>query len=128
MLIAKFGIALLLPAIPLVLASAARAEPTCNIEEAQRLFGQQQRPVQAVQTLPAACGQAGATDYRIYMFEGVMARDAGDRAAAIDWLRQAHAAAPGEPNPALELAFTLEAEHPREAARLYEEILGRQPG
>jgi tetratricopeptide (TPR) repeat protein len=35
--------------------------------------------------------------------------------------------APSEPNPALELAFTLERQHGREAAEIYEEILSKDP-
>ena len=61
------------------------------------------------------------------MFRGVMARDSGDRERAIEWLRMAHQAAPEALNPALELAFTLEAKHGREAAQVYEEVLKRDP-
>jgi len=61
------------------------------------------------------------------MFLGVMARDAGERERAIEFLKKAHDMAPEEPNPALELAFTLEAKHAREAGRLYDEILKRDP-
>src|SRR5262249_25154050 len=35
--------------------------------------------------------------------------------------------APQAPNPALELGFTLEAKHPREARKVYEQILARDP-
>jgi len=35
--------------------------------------------------------------------------------------------APEAPNPALELGFTLEAKHPREARKVYEQILARDP-
>jgi tetratricopeptide (TPR) repeat protein len=61
------------------------------------------------------------------MFLGVMARDAGDRERAIAYLRKAHEMAPQAPNPALELGFTLEAKHPREARKVYEQILARDP-
>ena len=60
------------------------AQQGCEIEEAQRLFGQQPRPTAKVERLLAACEAAGSTDYRVYMFLGVMARDAGDRERAID--------------------------------------------
>lgn len=106
---------------------SAEAQQGCEIEEAQRLFGQQPRPTAQVERLLAACRAAGATDYRIFMFDGVMARDAGDRAKAIDWLRKARQADPEALNPALELAFTLEAEHAQEAGRVYQEILKRDP-
>ena len=43
------------------------------------------------------------------------------------YLRKAHEMAPQEPNPALELGFTLEAQHPREARKVYEQILARDP-
>ena len=95
----------------------ASAQPACDIEQAQRLFGQQPRPTAEVERLLAACRAAGSTDYRVYMFLGVMARDAGDRERAIDYLQKAHGMAPQEPNPALELGFTLEAEHPRDGAQ-----------
>ena len=106
---------------------AARAQPACDIEQAQHLFGQQPRPTAEVERLLAACQAAGSTDYRVYMFLGVMARDAGDRERAIGFLEKAHEMAPQEPNPALELGFTLEAQHPREARKVYEEILARDP-
>ena len=70
---------------------------------------------------------AGATDYRVYMFLGVMARDAGDRERAIGYLRKAHEMDPAAPNPALELGFTLEEKHADEAAEVYGEILKRDP-
>jgi tetratricopeptide (TPR) repeat protein len=116
-----------LPAFSAVLVSAANAQQACEIEEAQRLFGQQPRPVAAVERLLSACVTAGSTDYRVYMFQGVMARDAGDTDRAIELLQRAHEMAPGEPNPALELAFTLERQHGRAAARIYEEILTKDP-
>jgi tetratricopeptide (TPR) repeat protein len=106
----------------------AGAQPGCDIELAQRLFGQQPRPTAEVEQLLAACQAAGSTDYRIYMFLGVMARDAGDRKQAIAFLRKAHEMAPQEPNPALELGFTLEAQHAGEAGTVYEAILARDPG
>ncbi len=109
------------------LPSIAGAQPTCEIEKAQQLFGQQPRPVETVERLLKACVDAGSTDYRIYMFLGVMARDSGDRERAIEWLRKAHQADPEALNPALELAFTLEAKHGREAAQVYEEVLKRDP-
>jgi len=105
----------------------ASAQPGCDIEQAQRLFGQQPRPTAEVERLLTACQAAGATDYRVYMFLGVMARDAGDREQAITYLRKAHEMAPQEPNPALELGFTLEAVHPGEARKVYEQILARDP-
>jgi hypothetical protein len=105
----------------------ARAQSGCDIEQAQRLFGQRPRPTAEVEPLLAACQAAGSTDYRVYMFLGVMARDAGNREQAVAYLRKAHEMAPQEPNPALELGFTLEAEHPREARKVYEQILARDP-
>ena len=62
----------------------ASAQPACDIDQAQRLFGQQPRPTAEVERLLAACQAAGSTDYRVYMFLGVMARDAGDRERAIE--------------------------------------------
>ena len=105
----------------------AIAQPACDIDQAQRLFGEQPRPTAEVERLLVDCQNAGSTDYRVYMFLGVMARDAGESARAIEFLEKAHDMAPQEPNPALELAFTLEAAHPRDAGRIYEEILKRDP-
>ncbi|HUJ47939.1 MAG TPA: tetratricopeptide repeat protein [Rhizomicrobium sp.] len=116
-----------LPACLACLPSVARAQPACEIDKAQELFGHQPRPTTEIEPLLAACRAAGSTDYRVYMFEGVMARDAGDREKAIASLRKAHEMAPQESNPALELGFTLEAEHPREARKVYGEILARDP-
>jgi len=104
-----------------------RAQPGCDVDQAQRLFGQQPRPTAEVERLLAVCEAAGSTDYRVYMFLGVMARDAGDREQAISYLRKAHDMASQEPNPALELGFTLEAHHPPEARKVYEQILARDP-
>ena len=112
---------------PALVSFGARAQQGCNIEQAQRLFGQQPRPTVEVERLLAACQTAGSTDYRVYMFLGVMARDAGNREQAVAYLRKAHEMAAQEPNPALELGFTLEAEHPREARKVYERILARNP-
>ncbi len=105
----------------------AIAQPACDIDQAQRLFGQQPRPTAEVERLLVDCQNAGSTDYRVYMFLGVMARDGGESERAIEFLKKAHDMAPQEPNPALELAFTLEAAHPRDAGRIYEEILKRDP-
>ncbi|MFO1082838.1 MAG: tetratricopeptide repeat protein [Reyranellaceae bacterium] len=112
------------------LSAGARAQTQtgCDVEAAQRLFGQQSRPTETVQRLLAACDAAGSTDYRVYMFQGVMAREAGDREQAIVFLRKAHDLAPRERNPALELAFTLEERHPQEAAKVYQSILADDPG
>jgi Tfp pilus assembly protein PilF len=127
MLTGKISSIVLLSAFFGFLAATAKAQSMCEIEEAQRLFGQQPRPVAAVQRLLSACVRAGSTDYRIFMFQGVMARDEGERERAIELLKKAHEVAPDALNPALELAFTLELKHPHEAARLYGEILVRDP-
>ena len=126
MLILRISV-ILLPAFSAVLVSAANAQQACEIEEAQRLFGQQPRPVATVQELLSVCLKNGATDYRIFMFQGVMAREAGDFDRAIQLLQRSHEIAPNELNPALELAFTLERDHGRQAARIYEDILAKDP-
>jgi tetratricopeptide (TPR) repeat protein len=105
----------------------ASAQPVCDVEQAQQLFGQQPRPTAEVEQRLAACQAAGSNDYRVYMFLGVMAREAGDRGRAITFLEKAHEMAAQEPNPALELGFTLEAEHAGEAREVYEQILARDP-
>ena len=121
------GSVLLLPVFSAFLAVAGRADPVCDVDEAQRLFGQRPRPVAGVQAILSACEAAGSTDYRVYMFRGVMNREAGDREGAIAPLEKAHELAPSEPNPALELGFTLEEKHPQEAVKVYEEVLARDP-
>jgi tetratricopeptide (TPR) repeat protein len=118
---------LLLPAFSAVLVAAANAQQGWEIEQARRLSGQQPRPVAAAEELLQACLIAGATDYRIFMSQGVMARDAAETDRAIELLQKAHQMAPAEPNPALELAFTLERQHGRAAAAIYEEILSKHP-
>lgn len=123
----KFSPYALLPALSALVAVTARAEPVCNVEEAQRLFARQPRPVAEVQAMLSACEAAGSTDYRVYMFQGVMRREAGDREGAISPLQRAHQLAPSEPNPALELGFTLEEKHPQQAAQVYQEVLARDP-
>jgi len=122
------GAALLLAAVSSIcLASNSGAQQKCEIEEAQRLFGQQPRPVATIERMLTACLDAGSNDYRIFMFQGVIARDAGNRELAIDRLQKARLADPQAVNPALELGFTLEAEHGTEARQVYEEILKREP-
>jgi hypothetical protein len=122
------GGALLLAAVWSVgLASNATAQQRCELEEAQRLFGQQPRPVTTIERMLSACLDAGSTDYRIFMFQGVMARDAGHREQAIEFLQKARQADPQAINPALELGFTLEAEHGAEARQVYEDILKHEP-
>lgn len=109
------------------LPSIAGAQQSCEIEKAQQLFGHQPRQTAEVKRLLAACQASGSTDYRVYMLLGVMARDDGNFEQAIAYLSKAHEMAPQEPNPALELGFTLEAQHPREARKIYEQILARDP-
>jgi tetratricopeptide (TPR) repeat protein len=122
------GAALLLAAAWSVgLASNATAQQRCELEEAQRLFGQQPRPVATIERMLAACRDAGSNDYRIFMFQGVMARDSGNREQAIEFLQKARQADPQAINPALELGFTFEAEHGPEARQVYEDILKREP-
>src|SRR5277367_6280595 len=109
----KLPAAVLAPLCLACLPAVAQAQPSCQIEEAQRLFGQQPRPTAEVERLLTACQAGGSADFRVYMFLGVMARDAGDRKQAIEYLRKAHDLAPQAPNTALELGFTLEAGRPR---------------
>ena len=127
----RIGSALLLATGSIGSASVALgqegARQGCDIEEAQQLFGRQPRPAATVERLLSACVASGSTDYRVYMFLGVMARDAGDRERAIEYLKKAHRLDPAAPNPALELAFTLEEKHGSEAGQVYQEILARDP-
>jgi tetratricopeptide (TPR) repeat protein len=116
-----------LPLVSAVLISTANAQQACEIEEAQRLFGQQPRPTATIEALLSACAKSGATDYRISLFQGVMAREAGDYDRAIELLRKSHEIAPAELSPALELAFTLERDHGRQAALVYDDILAKNP-
>ena len=119
--------AVLLPACLMQHPAIAGTQQNCQIEDAQKLFGQQPRQAEEIERLLAVCRAAGSTDYRVYMFLGVMARDAGNREQAITYLRKSHEMAPQEPNPALELGFTLEAKDPRKARKVYEQILARDP-
>src|SRR4051794_375206 len=100
----RIGIALLLAAGSICPAAVARGQQVvqqgCEIEEVQRLLGQQPRPAATVERLLLACIASGSTDYRTYMFLGVMARDAGDRERAIDYLKKAHQLDPAASNPA----------------------------
>jgi cytochrome c-type biogenesis protein CcmH/NrfG len=111
----------------LCVCAAAQAQQACQIDEAQRLFGQQPRPVATIAPMLEACAVAGSTDYRVYMFQGVMARDAGDRPRAMERLKKAREVDPKAINPALELGFTLELEHGAEARQVYEQVLQLDP-
>ncbi len=106
---------------------AVDAQQACDVDEAQRLFGEQPKPLPRIRELLVACERAGSRDYRVHMFLGVMARDAGDGEEAIAQLRKAHDLAPSELNPALELAFTLELKHASQAGQIYREVLARDP-
>ena len=104
------------------------AQPGCDIEQAQRLFGQQPRPTAEVERLLAACQTAGSTDYRVYMFLGVMARDAGDRERAIEFLQKAHDMAPaGAQSGARARLHAGGRASPARRSQVYEEILARDP-
>ncbi|HEY8016118.1 MAG TPA: hypothetical protein VIE35_09815, partial [Dongiaceae bacterium] len=50
--------------------SGASGQQNCQIDEAQRLFGQQPRPSATVKSLLEACVAAGSKDYRTYMLLG----------------------------------------------------------
>lgn len=121
------GVALLLVVCWIGPAPVAYSQQSCEINEVQRVFGHQPRPNATIEPMLQACMATGSTDYRVYMFQGVMARDAGDRERAIGYLKKAHELDPAAANPALELGFTLEEKHASEAAKVYDEILTRDP-
>ncbi len=123
----RVGVALLLAICSIGPAPIAYSQPSCDIDEAQWLFGQQPRPNATIEPLLKACVAAGATDYRVYLFQGVMSREMGDWERAIVYLRKAHELAPEAPNPALELGFTLEERHASKAGKVYDKILARNP-
>ena len=108
--------------------AASKAEQSCEIDKAQQLFGETPRPTAAIERLLVTCRASGSKDYRVALFAGVMARDAGDTVRAVSLLKEAREQAPGEANPALELAFTLEPSQPKEAAGIYEQLLAKDPG
>lgn len=123
----KLGAALLASAVLVSLSSVVRAQGRCEIDVAQRLFGQHPPPTTEVGRLLTVCEAEGSTDYRVFMLKGVIARDDGNRQEAIEELRKAHEMAPKELNPALELAYTLEMASPKGAQKVYEEVLARDP-
>ena len=106
---------------------AAQAQSTCQIEEAQRLFGMKPRPVAAISDMLDACDAAHSTDFRVPLFRGVMERDAGHQPEAVRLLEQSRQLAPKEAVPTLELAFTLEKSEPKKARALYVDVLAEDP-
>lgn len=119
---------LMLVALLTATGSAVRADPLCNMDEAQRLFGQRPRPDSAIEAIFAACLKAGVYDKRIFMLEGVIARDQGRLDDSADLLEKAHRLDLDDPSPALELGVTQEWRHQLPEARLlYAEILEANP-
>ncbi|MED5547024.1 MAG: tetratricopeptide repeat protein [Pseudomonadota bacterium] len=106
---------------------AAAQDGACDIEEIQRMFGMTPRPLSKLRKSLHTCEATGATDYRVSLFLGVLAREDGEQDTAIAHLRRAMQMAPGETNPALELGVTLEAAHPDEARDVYTNLLTRDP-
>jgi tetratricopeptide (TPR) repeat protein len=101
----------------------AHAQQACEIDRAQELFGRQPRPVEAVEAILDHCSRTDSTDFRIPLFQGVIAREIGHRNEAIRLLEIAHDRAPRENVVRLELAFSLEQSHPHRAAHLYDEVI-----
>ena len=52
---------LVLASAAFLVSSGAHAQTSCDIDEAQRLFGQQPRPVETVERLLVDCQKAGST-------------------------------------------------------------------
>jgi hypothetical protein len=67
---ALLPLGIVLAAVP----SGASGQQKCQIDEAQRLFGQHPQPTATVETLLRACVAARSTDYCIYMLRGHGAR------------------------------------------------------
>lgn len=118
---------MILSALPLISALAAQP-PTCAIDDAQRLMGQQPRQDAQVESLLDQCRAAGSTDYRVDMLAGVLARDDGRLSDAADLLARSHERAPAELSPLLELAVTYEfQQQPAKARTLYLQALDMDP-
>lgn len=118
----------LAPLLFVSMGSAANAAPVCDLNAAQALFGRPSRDDAAIKPLLQVCLDAGSTDYRTYMFLGVIARDRHEMNDAATLLQKAHDLAPQEPAPALELALTHEWRNEPEAARaLYQSVLAANP-
>jgi len=117
---------LLVPLWLVAMGSLAHAAPACELDRAQQLFARQPRPDADIAALLSSC--TGSTDYRVFLLEGLMARDNHrlDEAAAL--LEKAHGLAPREISPTLELALTREwRDEPRAARVLYEQALAADP-
>ncbi|MBU8975858.1 tetratricopeptide repeat protein [Lysobacter sp. MMG2] len=113
--------------LPLIAALAAPPS-TCEIELAQQLMAQQPRQDARIQGMLDPCRAAASTDYRVDLLAGVLARDDKRLNDAVDLLSRAHAQAPSELSPMLELAVTYEfQQQPGKAKPLYLRALEIDP-
>lgn len=108
--------------LPLALAAP------CDVDAVQALFAVQPRPMARIESMLADCAAVAGSDYRVDMLRGVAARDAGLLDAALAALRHAHALAPHETAPALELAVAYEWHgDSAQAGALYDAVLAVSP-
>ena len=108
--------------------SAAYGAPLCQLDEVQALFAKPSHDAAAIKPLLQSCIDTGSTDYRAYMLLGVIARDQHQMDDAATLLEKAHALAPQESAPTLELALTREWRNELDAARaLYQSVLATNP-
>lgn len=114
--------------LAMLLAPVALAQTPCPIDEVQRLFTLQPRPVAQLDGLLSTCAQTSPSDYRVDLLRGVLAREAGHLPDAIALLGNAHRLAPNELAPSLELAVSYEWNNqPEQALALYQDVLRRLP-
>ncbi len=117
----------------LLAAGASNAQSTpaaeCRIGEAQQLMGQASPPHERITSLLADCARATPDDWRVHWLQGVHARDRQQLDAARTALQRAHALAPDEAAPALDLAVVHEWDgQPASARALYAQVLRADPG
>lgn len=108
--------------------AVAQSTSVCDVEHIQSLFGSRPLAIEPIRQRLNACQDHESSDYRIPLFQGILAREEGHPHEAMELLEAAHRAAPQEIVPMLELATTEEWNgNANQAGALYQQVLVKAP-